>query len=63
MKLIEFMELLKSASAYVGAQEPTDERYASPTKGIECRVCLTADGDISAEETAIAVSFFIPPNS
>ena len=63
MKLIEFMELLKSASAYVGAQETASERYASPKKGIECQVCLTADGDISAEQTAIVVSFFIPPNS
>lgn len=63
MKLKEFMEMLKEAAAYTkegnGQQDTTSTTRCSPSygDGITCQLCLTADGDVSAEQTAISIRF------
>ena len=54
MKLDQFMRTLKETAAYVRQGEGEERR-----DGIACQLCLTADGKVSSEQTAITISFFV----
>lgn len=67
MKLKEFMGVLKEAAAYT---KEGPQGYAGKTAtscgpsydgGIRCQCCLTADGEVSAEQTGITISFTVSP--
>lgn len=60
MKLKEFIEMLNEAAAYTKGSEVEKTSIAAcmPSyDGIACQLYLTADGDVSAEQTGISISF------
>lgn len=62
MLLKEFVQMVAEVVPYAGqASEKADPAHSIPYSrgGISCQVCLTPEGHISAEQTAITLAFTI----
>lgn len=66
MKLKAFMKVLREAAVYTKKKEQTEDATMGTVcshsygDGIQCQLHLTADGDVSAEQTGITISFTVP---
>lgn len=62
MLLKEFVQMVVEIVPYAGqASENEDQAHGAINGcgGISCQICLTPDGHISAEQTAITLAFTI----
>lgn len=62
MLLKEFVQMVAEVAPYAGQPNEKDDPAHSTAytrDGISCQICLTPDGHISAEQTAITLAFTI----